>query len=209
MALTNNKNSFGKAEQPLILSAPNNAKEVLLHTCCAPCSSAIIECLLYNGIRPTVFYYNPNIYPEEEYQIRKQECIRFTKSLKLSFVDADHDYTLWRSQMYGLENEPERSNRCLKCFQMRLSETARYASENGFSVFTTTLASSRWKSLEQINRAGNEAASHYDITFWGQNWRIGGLSERRAAIIKEYDFYNQQYCGCEFSKKRLEKKDSK
>ena len=83
---------------------------------------------------------------------------------------------------------------------MRLLETARYAHERGISVITTTLASSRWKRLEQINEAGHYAVSHYpDVTWWEQNWRKGGLSERRIAIIKEYDFYNQRYCGCEFS----------
>mgnify|MGYP000644718369 CR=1 FL=1 len=91
--------------------------------------------------------------------------------------------------MQGLEHEPERGSRCLKCFTLRLTETARYASEHGFSVFTTTLASSRWKSLEQINEAGRRAAALYpDTLFWEQNWRKGGLSERRIAIIKEYNF---------------------
>ena len=105
----------------------------------------------------------------------------------------------------GLENEPERGSRCLKCFTLRLTETARYASEHGFSVFTTTLASSRWKSLDQINEAGKRAAALYPGTiFWEQNWRKGGLQDRRNQLLKEYDFYNQLYCGCEFSRKRLE-----
>ena len=91
----------------------------------------------------------------------------------------------------------------------RLTETARYASEHGFSVFTTTLASSRWKSLEQINEAGRRAAALYpDTLFWEQNWRKGGLQERRNQLLKEYDFYNQQYCGCEFSMQRLEKNET-
>ena len=135
----------------LKIQTPNGEDRVLLHSCCAPCSSAIIECLLANGIRPTVFYCNPNIYPQEEYEIRKQEAVRFVTSQNLDFIDADYDYTHWRNTMLGLENEPERGSRCLKCFTLRLTETARYASEHGFSVFTTTLASSRWKSLEQEN----------------------------------------------------------
>ena len=100
-------------------------------------------------------------------------------------------------------------NRHLKCFTLRLTETARYASEHGFSVFTTTLASSRWKSLEQINEAGRRAAALYPGTlFWEQNWRKGGLQDRRNQLLKEYDFYNQQYCGCEFSMQRLEKNET-
>ena len=175
-------------------------KEVLLHSCCAPCSSAIIECLLQNGIRPTVFYYNPNIYPREEYEKRKAEAQRFVTSQGLDFVDADYDYDQWKASVCGLENEPERGKRCLQCFILRLTVTAQYASEHGFRAFTTTLASSRWKSLDQINAAGRLAASRYpDLLFWEQNWRKGGLQERRNQLLKTYAFYNQQYCGCEFS----------
>lgn len=189
----------------LKIQTPNGENRVLLHSCCAPCSSAIIECMLANGILPTVFYCNPNIYPQEEYEIRKQEAIRFVTSQNLDFIDADYDYTHWRNTMLGLEDEPERGGRCLKCFTLRLTETARYASEHGFSVFTTTLASSRWKSLDQINEAGKQAAALYPGTiFWEQNWRKGGLQDRRNQLLKEYDFYNQLYCGCEFSRKRLE-----
>lgn len=184
----------------LQLKTPNGDKKILLHSCCAPCSSAIIECLLENGIQPTIFYCNPNIYPQQEYEIRKNEAIRFVTSKGLDFIDADYDHTEWLNRMRGLENEPERGGRCLKCFVMRLTETAHYAFENGFCIFTTTLASSRWKSLEQINEAGRRAAALYPgIIFWEQNWRKGGLQDRRNELLKEYAFYNQQYCGCEFS----------
>lgn len=179
---------------------PGGADKVLLHTCCAPCSSAIVECLVKNGVTPYIFYCNPNIYPLEEYEIRKNECTRYAQSLGLQIIDDDYDHEKWLGEMTGLENEPERGGRCLKCFKYRLLRTARYAHENGFSVIATTLASSRWKSLEQIEEAGCFAVSLYpDVTFWAQNWRKGGLQERRSQIIKEYGFYNQQYCGCEFS----------
>ena len=184
----------------LELHTPNGEDRVLLHSCCAPCSSAIIECLLSNRIRPTIFYFNPNIFPEKEYLIRKAENLRYVESLHLDFIDADYDHIHWLETIKGLEREPERGGRCLKCFYYRLEETARYAVANGFTLFTTTLASSRWKNLEQINEAGRKAAALYPGTlFWEQNWRKGGLSERRNEIIKEYQFYNQQYCGCEFS----------
>ena len=123
--------------------------KVLLHTCCAPCSSAIIECLLDNGITPVIYYCNPNIFPKEEYEIRKEECSRYAKALGLEIIDADYDHENWLQEVTGLENEPERGGRCLKCFKLRLLRTARYAAANGFKVITTTLASSRWKSLEQ------------------------------------------------------------
>ena len=185
----------------LEIKAPDNVDKVLLHTCCAPCSSAIIECMMQNGITPIIYYCNPNIYPLEEYNIRKDECTRYAESLGLEIVDADYNHEAWLQEMKGLENEPERGGRCLKCFKMRLLDTARYAHERGLKVITTTLASSRWKSLQQIEEAGKYAESLYpDVIYWTHNWRKGGLSERRIEIIKEYDFYNQKYCGCEFSK---------
>lgn len=147
-----------------------------------------------------MFYCNPNIYPQQEYEVRKNEAIRYVREQGLEFVDADYDHAHWRNAIQGLEHEPERGGRCLKCFLLRLTETAWYAAEHGFSVFTTTLASSRWKNLEQINEAGRHAAALYPGTqFWEQNWRKGGLQDRRNQLLKEYRFYNQQYCGCEFS----------
>ena len=176
---------------------------VLLHTCCAPCSSAIIEAMMQNGITPVIYYCNPNIYPQEEYEIRKNECTRYAQALGLEIVDADYDHENWLCEMKGLENEPERGGRCLKCFKLRLLRTARYARERGVKVITTTLASSRWKSLDQINEAGQWACKNIPpddcVIWWDQNWRKNGLQERRLQIIKEYDFYNQRYCGCEFS----------
>lgn len=187
-------------KRPFEIKAPGGATEVLLHTCCAPCSSAIIECMMKHGITPTIYYCNPNIYPLEEYEIRKNECSRYAKSLGLEIVDDDYNHDQWLQEMKGLEKEPERGPRCLKCFKYRLLKTAQYARDHGFTVITTTLASSRWKSLEQIEEAGRFAESQTSgVVFWAQNWRKGGLSERRLQIIKEYNFYNQQYCGCEFS----------
>lgn len=185
------------------VEVPGGATRVLLHTCCAPCSSAIIECMMQHNITPVIYYCNPNIYPLEEYNIRKDECTRYAQSLGLEIIDADYDHEAWQGCVHGMEQEPGRGGRCLLCFKMRLLDTARYAHENGFSVITTTLASSRWKSLEQIEEAGRFAESKYpDVTFWAQNWRKGGLQERRNAIIKEYGFYNQLYCGCEFSMRK-------
>ena len=120
---------------------PSEQKKVLLHTCCAPCSSAIIEYLMANGIEPVIYYCNPNIYPYEEYQIRKDECTRYAEALGLEIVDADYDHQQWLEAVRGLENEPERGGRCMECFRFRLLMTARYARERGIEVITTTLAS--------------------------------------------------------------------
>ncbi len=182
------------------ITVPDGSTKVLLHACCAPCSSAIVECMMQHGITPTIYYCNPNIYPESEYLIRRDECQRYAKELGLEMVEAEYDHEDWLCHVKGLEAEPERGGRCLKCFRMRLKKTAEYAHKHGYSVITTTLASSRWKSLEQINEAGTAAAEAYDdVIWWDQNWRKGGLSERRACLIKEWNFYNQRYCGCEFS----------
>ena len=189
-----------KNDGEYIVTAPEGADRVLLHTCCAPCSSAIIECMVRSGITPTIYYCNPNIYPEEEYLVRKNECSRYAESLGLDIVDADYDHNEWLKAVHGLEQEPERGGRCLQCFRLRLDRAAEYAEEHGFRVLTTTLASSRWKSLDQINEAGRWAVSrHPAVLWWDRNWRKGGLQERRGQIIREYGFYNQQYCGCEFS----------
>ncbi|MDR0429790.1 MAG: epoxyqueuosine reductase QueH [Tannerellaceae bacterium] len=175
-------------------------RRLLLHTCCAPCSAAIIEWLLANDIRPIVFYYNPNIYPREEYEIRKSECTRYAQSKGIEIIDGDYDYNHWRESISGLENEPERGKRCLQCFKMRLWATACLANNYGFEQFATTLASSRWKRLDQIAEAGHWAASQFgNVMFWEKNWRKDGLSERRLILLKENDFYNQKYCGCEYS----------
>lgn len=182
------------------LTVPFNENRVLLHTCCAPCSSAIIECLMQHEVKPTIFYCNPNIFPREEYYIRKNECSRYAQALGLEVVDDDYNHESWLKAIKGLENQPERGSRCLECFKYRLQRTAEYAHTHGFRVITTTLASSRWKNLDQINEAGAWATAPYsDVLWWDQNWRKHGLSERRIAIIKAYGFYNQQYCGCEFS----------
>jgi len=182
------------------IEVPGGAGRVLLHACCAPCSSAIVECLMERGIRPVIFYSNSNIYPFEEYGHRLNECVRYARKWGIEIVDDDYDHAAWSVCAQGLEHEPERGGRCLQCFKFRLLRAARYASENGFSVLATTLASSRWKSLEQVNEAGRWACSQVSgVTWWEQNWRRGGLQERRNAIIKEENFYNQLYCGCEFS----------
>ena len=201
-----------------VIQAPMGETTVLLHTCCAPCSSAIIEAMMKNGITPVIYYCNPNIYPQEEYEIRKNECTRYAQSLGLEIVDADYDHDNWLEAIRGMEDEPERGGRCLKCFKLRLLRTAEYAAGRGIKVITTTLASSRWKSLDQINEAGLWACRQVQEAFemnnsqtvppddaviwWDRNWRKNGLQERRLQIIKEYDFYNQLYCGCEFSMRK-------
>lgn len=177
-----------------------DAKSVLLHCCCAPCAAPILEYLVTNCYNVTLYFYNPNIYPEQEYMIRKNELLRYAKQLGLPVVDDDYRHDEWLQCIAGLEQEKERGGRCLQCFKMRLLATARVAERMQIPVIATTLASSRWKSLAQIEEAGNWAVSHVkDVQFWAKNWRKDGLQERRRILLAENKFYNQVYCGCEFS----------
>ena len=189
-------------------------KKVLLHCCCAPCSSAILEWMLQNEVVPVIYYCNPNIYPLEEYEIRKNEITRYAQQLGIEIIEDEYDHAQWLEQVRGLEQEPERGGRCLVCFKMRLLRAARKAAELGIDEFTTTLASSRWKSLEQITEAGEWAASQVNqsgeapiqVHFDARNWRKGGLQQRRNELLKQNGFYNQLYCGCEFSREAMQRK---
>ena len=124
---------------------------MLLHSCCAPCSGEVIEAMRASAIDLTVYFYNPNIHPREEYDLRKSENIRFAKKHSIPFVDADYDTENWFARAKGLEWEPERGARCTMCFDMRFERTALYAHENGFPVITSCLGISRWKNMDQIN----------------------------------------------------------
>lgn len=176
-------------------------KRVLLHACCAPCSGAIVECLVERDIRPVIFYSNANIWPMEEYDTRLNECLRYARKWGLEIVPDVYDHAAWSACVEGLEEAPERGPRCLECFKYRLLRAAQYAQAQGFDVLATTLAASRWKSLAQVDEAGRWACAQVEgVVWWDRNWRKGGLQERRNAILREENFYNQLYCGCEYSK---------
>ncbi len=185
---------------PLQFQLPEGKNRLLMHSCCAPCSGEIMERLLDAQITYTIFFYNPNIHPIEEYNIRKEENIRFAQKHQVPFIDADYDQNEWFRRAKGMENEPERGIRCTMCFDMRFERTALYAYEHGFDVFTSSLGISRWKNLEQINTCGERAASHYpEMTYWTFNWRKEGGSQRMIEISKREEFYQQEYCGCVYS----------
>lgn len=186
-------------QRPLLIP-PNGQKKALLHSCCAPCSGEVMEALSASGIEYTVFFYNPNIHPAEEYRIRKDENIAFAKKLHVPFVDADYDTENWFARAKGLEREPERGKRCAVCFDVRFERTALYAYENNFPVIASSLAISRWKDMNQVNACGMKAASYYPgIVYWDYNWRKEGGSARSSAISKREQFYTQEYCGCVYS----------
>ena len=185
---------------PNQLNPPHGEKKVLLHSCCAPCSGSVIEDIHQAGIALTIYFYNPNIHPQKEYLIRKEENIRYAKNLGIPFIDADYDTDNWFERTKGHENDPERGERCSICFDMRFVKTAEYAHTQGFKVITSCLGISRWKDFDQITRAGVQAASLYpDVIYWDYNWRKQDGSQRMIQIAREERFYQQQYCGCVYS----------
>lgn len=188
--------TFERKQLPL----PGGHSKVLLHSCCAPCSGEVMEAMLASGIDYTIFFYNPNIHPLKEYELRKNENIRFAEKFGVPFIDADYDRDNWFERARGMEDEPERGIRCTMCFDMRFERTALYAHEHGFPVITSSLGISRWKNMQQINDCGIRAAARYPgLSYWDYNWRKGGGSSRMIEISKREAFYQQEYCGCVYS----------
>ena len=182
------------------LIPPNGEEKILLHSCCAPCSGDLMERLVESGVQLTIFFYNPNIHPRDEYEIRKNENIRFAKKMNIPIVDGDYDRENWFTRAKGLEWEPERGRRCSMCFDMRFERTALYAFEHGFKIISSSLGLSRWKDMDQINESGVRAAGRYPgIIYWTYNWRKAGGSQRMYEISKREEFYQQEYCGCVYS----------
>lgn len=182
------------------LILPKGADKLLLHSCCAPCSGEVMEALLFAKINFSIFFYNPNIHPLQEYEIRKKENIAFANKHDIPFIDADYDKDNWFARVKGLEWEPERGKRCTACFDLRFERTALYAHEHGFPMISSSLGISRWKDMNQINESGIRAASRYpQIEYWTYNWRKKGGAARMYEIAKRENFYKQEYCGCVYS----------
>jgi len=189
-----------KPLQKSILKVPGGETKVLLHSCCAPCSGELMESMLASGIELTIFFYNPNIQPRKEYEIRKNENMKYAQKMNIPIVDADYDTDSWFTLVKGLEMEPEKGKRCTVCFDMRFERTALYAYQNGFKVITSSLGISRWKDMSKINECGVRAASRYQgMMYWTYNWRKDGGSQRMYEIAKRENFYQQEYCGCAYS----------
>ena len=192
--------SRDSAYQRPILHLPHSAQSMVLHSCCAPCSGEVIEAIHHSGIDMEVLFYNPNIHPKAEYELRKNENIALCQDLGIAFYEGDYDTDAWFSRVKGLEWEPERGERCTQCFDMRFERTALYAFERGISVFSSCLGISRWKNMEQINDCGARAAGRYpDMVYWDINWRKKGGAQRMIAIAKDRNMYQQEYCGCVYS----------
>ncbi len=183
-----------------VLEMPKGVTKLLMHSCCAPCAGEIMEALAASNIDTTLFFYNPNIHPTEEYKLRKEENKRFAEQLNMPFIDADYDRDHWFSRTKGQENEPERGARCTTCFDMRFETTAQYAKTHGFGLISSTLGISRWKDMAQINECGHRATKRFEgVAYWDFNWRKRGGSSRMLELSKREKFYQQEYCGCVYS----------
>ncbi|ETV65076.1 hypothetical protein H257_18125 [Aphanomyces astaci] len=188
-------------------ATPPPRSKVLLHSCCAPCSGAMIEEMRYlMDLDVTIFFYNPNIHPRKEYEIRKDENIKYALKHGIPFVDCDYDSDSWYKRMTGFELDPERGIRCSACFDMRMEVTAAYAVQHNFAYFTTTNATSRWKDETQVNLAGVRAAKLYreaapttPLQFWVYNWKTDAMTRRKYQVSVDEKFYKQEYCGCAYS----------
>jgi predicted adenine nucleotide alpha hydrolase (AANH) superfamily ATPase len=182
-------------------SVPENRQRVLLHSCCAPCSGAMVEAMVADGLDVTVLFYNPNIHPKEEYELRKEENKKFCEKINVPFVDADYNDRDFFKRARGMEFDPERGRRCTMCFDMRMDYTAAYAREHGFDTISTTNATSRWKSQEQVDASGFRSAAKVDgVTYWGgEQWKNEEMTERKYRINADNAFYKQEYCGCAYS----------
>lgn len=176
---------------------------LLLHTCCAPCSSAVIM-RLAAFFKITVIYYNPNIEPLLEYEKRKEEQIRFLKEFpsqnKIDFLDCDYDNDMFQKISMGLESEPEGGARCNLCYRLRLEKTAAIANELGYSYFGTSLTVSPYKNAKVLNEIGAELAKKYQINFLFSDFKKNNGYKNSIELSKEYHLYRQDYCGCKYSK---------
>ena len=204
------KTNYEEKMLAMIESAPKGAK-LLLHSCCAPCSSACLE-RLFRHINITVYYYNPNIEREEEYEKRKAEQIRFLKETGYATVlDCEHDKAAFEEIAKGYEEEPERGKRCYRCYKLRLDRTAKAAKEHGYDYFATTLTLSPYKNAEWLNELGEQAEKEYGVAYLFSDFKKKNGYRRSIELSKEYGLYRQDFCGCEFSRIATEKarKDGK
>lgn len=192
------------------ISTSNEGSTLLLHACCAPCSSAVLE-RLSNFFKITIIYYNPNITEEKEYLKRLEELKNFIKKLKtkypINIIDTRYNPKEFFTIAKGLEKEKERGKRCYECYKLRLEETAKVAKKQGFDFFTTTLTLSPYKNTTWLNEIGEELSKKYQASYLYSDFKKKNGYKRSIELSKEYNLYRQDYCGCIYSK--LEREEIK
>lgn len=194
------------------LQEENRVPRLFLHSCCAPCSSYVLE-YLSRYFEITVFYYNPNISPREEYEKRVEEMRRLIREMKfdhpVSFLEGEYRPEIFFEMAKGLEDLPEGQERCFRCYRLRLEETARLAKEYGFSWFTTTLSISPLKNASMLNQIGEELGEIYHISHLPSDFKKKNGYKRSTELSKEYGLYRQNYCGCVFSRREAAQRERK
>lgn len=180
-------------------------KRILLHSCCAPCSSAVIT-FLTNYFDITILYYNPNISPIEEYNKRKEEQIRLINSIdkigKIDIIDCDYDNNIYEEKIKGYEDCPERGARCTICFNLRLEKTAKIAAENNYDYFCSTLTVSPYKNANLINQIGKEIGEKHSVKWLYSDFKKAEGYKKSIELSKKYNLYRQDYCGCIYSQRK-------
>ena len=195
------------------LSKEGTVPKLLLHSCCAPCSSYVLE-YLSNSFEITVFYYNPNIFPENEYTKRILEQQTLISDMKVkhpvSFLAGNYDRNRFFQIAEGLEHLREGGERCFKCYELRLEEAAKIASDAGFDYFTTTLSISPLKNADKLNEIGTRLADKYGVNYLQSDFKKKNGYKRSIELSSEYGLYRQDYCGCEYSyRDRQKQKEGK
>lgn len=203
-----NKRNYQKELEQVLAGEKGKKPSLLLHSCCAPCSSYVLE-YLSQYFYITVLYYNPNIYPEEEYWKREEEQKRLTEVLPggapIKFLQAPYRPSEFYQAVKGLEQIPEGGDRCRACFALRLNYTAQQAAKGNFDYFTTTLTISPLKNAQAINELGEAAAGEYGVRWLPSDFKKKNGYKRSTELSKEYGLYRQDYCGCVFSRQEREK----
>ena len=208
-----NTRNYQKEMEKIIKGLQGEKKSLLLHSCCAPCSSAVLE-KLQEIFEITVFYYNPNISEDTEYRKRVEEQKRLIGAFNeknpvcpIKIIDGDYEPQEFYAIAKGLENCPEGGERCFRCYALRLEKTARMAKEGKYDFFTTTLTISPLKNAAKLNEIGEEMALKYEIAFLPSDFKKKEGYKRSIELSKEYDLYRQNFCGCAFSKAESLKKN--
>jgi len=202
------KENYDKLLDKIIENIKENKQipNLLLHSCCAPCSSYVIS-YLTNYFNITILYYNPNISPIKEYKKRKEEQIKLIKALpkknKVNIIDCDYDNNIYEEKIKGLEKEPERGARCTVCFNLRLEKTAKTAKENNFDYFGTTLTVSPYKNCDLLNKIGYNLENKYNIKWLPSDFKKKDGYKKSIELSHKYNLYRQDYCGCIYSKKDI------
>ena len=207
-AVSGERRNYEQELDRIIARQSGNRPRLLLHSCCGPCSSSVLE-YLTRFFDVTLLWYNPNLFPTEEYNRRLAAQRRVINAMGLgdtvNMIELPHETEVWQEAVRGLEGEPEGGARCTECFRLRLRETARYAAKEGFDYFCSTLTLSRHKDPVRINTLGEQFAAEFGVAWLPSEFKKRGRELRSRQLCEQYGIYRQNYCGCRYSLRREQK----